>query len=73
MDGRLYCNYDKEMNTAGIHNNMTEQKIKVLTSIWFYKVEDYKYLQIIFPDIHGRFPNDTDYDYDQEIMGQFHG
>lgn len=45
----------------------------VLTSIRFYKGEDYKYLQIIFPDTNGRFPNDTGYDYDQEIMGRFSG
>lgn len=43
----------------------------VLTSIRFYKDEDYKYLQIIFPDTMGRFPNEVGYDYDQEIMGQF--
>jgi hypothetical protein len=41
----------------------------VLTSIRFYKGEEYKYLQIIFPDTKGRFPNDIGYEYDQEIMG----
>jgi hypothetical protein len=45
----------------------------VLTSIWFYKHEDYKYLQIVFPDTNSRFPNDTGYDYDQQIMGRFGG
>jgi hypothetical protein len=45
----------------------------VLTSIRFYNGDGYKYLQIIFPDTKGRFPNETGYDYDQEIMGQFDG
>lgn len=45
----------------------------VLTSIRFYKGEDYKYLQIVFPDTMGRFPNEVGYEYDQEIMGQFSG
>ena len=45
----------------------------VLTSIRFYKDEHYKYVQIIFPDTMGRFPNDIGYDYDQVIMGQFSG
>jgi len=45
----------------------------VLSSIRFYKNEDYKYLQLIYPDTKGRFPNDNGYDYDQIIMGQFNG
>ena len=43
----------------------------VLLSINFYKEDDYKYLQVIYPDTKGNFPNDTGYDYDQEIMGKF--
>jgi Domain of unknown function (DUF4262) len=42
-----------------------------LASIKFYKGNNYKYLQIIFPDTEGNFPNDLEYDYDQEIMGEF--
>jgi len=45
----------------------------VLSSVRFYKDEDYRYLQVIFPDIKGHFPNDIGYDYDQEIMGKFGG
>ena len=43
----------------------------VLSSIRFYKKEDYKYIQIIYPDTKGNFPNDSGYDYDQEILGEF--
>lgn len=42
----------------------------VLSSIKFYKSEDYKYLQLIYPDTEGRFPREFGYDYDQEIMGE---
>ncbi len=43
----------------------------VLSSIRFYKDEDYRYLQLIYPDTKGLFPDDQGYDYDQIIMGQF--
>jgi len=43
----------------------------VLSSIRFYKGEDYKYVQLVYPDTNGLFPNDNGYDYDQLIMGQF--
>jgi Domain of unknown function (DUF4262) len=43
----------------------------VLSSVRLYKDEDYKYLQIIFPDTKGCFPNDIGYNYDQEIIGKF--
>jgi hypothetical protein len=43
----------------------------VLSSVRLYKDEDYKYLQVIFPDTKGHFPNDIGYNYDQEIMGKF--
>jgi hypothetical protein len=43
----------------------------VLSSFRFYKNEDFKYLQLIYPDTKGRFPDDLGYDYDQIIMGQF--
>lgn len=41
----------------------------VLSSISFYGNQEYKYLQIIYPDTKGYFPNEQGYDYDQEIMG----
>ncbi len=43
----------------------------VLASVKFYANEDFKYLQLTYPDTEGYFPNDIKYDYDQVIMGQF--
>lgn len=50
-----------------------EEKLKdfVLSSIRFYKDAPYKYIQLIYPDTAGYFPNDPGYDYDQIIMGVF--
>lgn len=42
----------------------------VLSSIRFYGTEPYKYLQLVYPDTQGHFPNEEGYDYDQIIMGQ---
>lgn len=41
----------------------------VLTSIKFYENRNYEYLQLIFPDLNGNFPNEPNYDYDQKIIG----
>ncbi len=41
----------------------------VLSSIKYYHNKKYKYLQLIFPDLNGHFPNEPDYDYDQKIFG----
>lgn len=43
----------------------------VLSSVRFYKGEDYQYVQLIYPDAEGYFPDEIGYDYDQLIMGQF--
>ncbi|MCR4029317.1 MULTISPECIES: DUF4262 domain-containing protein [Flavobacterium] len=43
----------------------------VLTSIKFYENKKYEYIQLIFPDLNGKFPNDSGYDYDQKIIGLF--
>lgn len=43
----------------------------VLSIIRFYRDEDYQYLQLIYPDTSGHFPNDAGYDYDQVVLGQF--
>lgn len=43
----------------------------VLSSIRYYNGNPYKYVQLIYPDTAGRFPNDAGYDYDQIILGQF--
>jgi hypothetical protein len=43
----------------------------VLSTIRFYNGHPYKYVQLIYPDTAGNFPNDPGYDYDQVIIGQF--
>ncbi|WP_163409269.1 DUF4262 domain-containing protein [Flavobacterium ajazii] len=44
---------------------------EILTTIKFYENRDFKYLQLIFPDLNGFFPNEPNYDYDQKIKGDF--
>ena len=48
------------------------QNIKdyALSSVKYYENEDYKYLQLIFPDLNLKFPNEENYHYDQEIFGK---
>ncbi|WP_412561307.1 DUF4262 domain-containing protein [Winogradskyella sp. MIT101101] len=41
-----------------------------LSSFKFYENSEFKYLQLIFPDLNGFFPSETEYDYDQEILGE---
>jgi hypothetical protein len=36
----------------------------------FYGENEYKYLQLIYPDTKGLFPNENDYNYLQEIFGE---
>lgn len=43
----------------------------VLSSVRFYKDKDYKYLQMVYPDVEGYFPDEAGYDYDQVILGSF--
>ena len=42
-----------------------------LTSIKYYENRKYEYLQLVFPDLNGIFPNETNYEYDQKIIGEF--
>jgi hypothetical protein len=42
----------------------------VLSSIKYYENRNYEYLQLIFPDLNGNFPNEPNYDYDQKIVGK---
>ncbi|WP_230392481.1 DUF4262 domain-containing protein [Flavobacterium sp. LC2016-01] len=42
-----------------------------LSSINYYENENYEYLQLIFPDLNGKFPNEANYEYDQQIIGKF--
>jgi len=41
-----------------------------LTSFKFYDNSEFKYLQLIFPDLNGFFPNQKGYDYDQTILSE---
>ena len=43
---------------------------RTLSSFKFYENSEFKYLQLIFPDLNGFFPNEVEYDYDQEILGE---
>lgn len=43
---------------------------KILSSFRFYENEDFKSIQIVFPDLMGNFPEEIGYDYDQEIFGK---
>lgn len=40
-----------------------------LTSVKFYEDRTYEYLQLIFPDLNGKFPNEIGYNYDQKVLG----
>jgi len=40
------------------------------TSQRFYEKENYKCVQLIYPDTKGKFPNEPEYLYNQEIMGK---
>lgn len=39
------------------------------TSVRFYQDRNYEYLQLIFPDLNGKFPNEVGYNYDQKVLG----
>jgi hypothetical protein len=43
----------------------------VLSSIRHYENKEYEYLQLVFPDLNGNFPNEANYDYDQKVVGGF--
>ena len=49
------------------NNKLTEY---TLSSFKFYENSEFKNLQLIFPDLNGFFPNEAEYDYDQEILGE---
>ncbi len=42
-----------------------------LSSVRFYGVRNYKYVQLIYPDTNGRFPGEEGYNYDQVVFGEF--
>ncbi|MBL0267597.1 MAG: DUF4262 domain-containing protein [Chitinophagaceae bacterium] len=42
----------------------------VYSSIRYYGSKEYKYLQLIYPDTDGLFPNEKGYNYNQEIFGE---
>ncbi|WP_299224144.1 DUF4262 domain-containing protein [uncultured Aquimarina sp.] len=39
-----------------------------LSCFKYYENSDFKCLQLIFPDLNGYFPDESEYDYDQEIL-----
>ena len=43
----------------------------VLSSFRFYGEKKFKYLQCVYPDVKGNFPNDDGYDYDQDVLGDY--
>ncbi len=43
---------------------------KTLSSFKFYEDDEFESVQIIFPDLNGKFPEEIGYDYDQEIFGK---
>jgi hypothetical protein len=53
--------------------NVPQDNLKdhILSSIRVYGASDYQYVQLIYPDPRGYFPNDPGYDYDQVIFGEF--
>lgn len=42
---------------------------KILSSFRLYEDNNFESVQIIFPDLDGKFPGEAGYDYDQEIFG----
>jgi Domain of unknown function (DUF4262) len=44
---------------------------KILSTLRLYENGYFKSVQIIFPDLDGKFPGETGYDYDQEIFGDY--
>lgn len=42
---------------------------KTLSTIRLYQDNHFESVQIIFPDLAGKFPEEPGYDYDQEIFG----
>ncbi len=41
-----------------------------LSSYKFYQDNEFKYLQLIFPDLNGFFPDHSEYEYDQKIFNK---
>ncbi len=42
-----------------------------LATFDYYGSDHFECLQLIFPDTAGLFPNEEEYDYDQEVLGDF--
>jgi len=40
-----------------------------LSSFKFYGDQNFKCLQLVFPDLKGNFPNEPEYNYDQKLLG----
>ena len=48
----------------------SDLKEEILASFRLYENDEFECLQIIFPDLNGKFPHETGYDYDQKIFGE---
>lgn len=48
----------------------SDLKEEILASFRLYENDEFRCLQIIFPDLSGNFPHETGYDYDQKIYGE---
>ncbi|WP_413666751.1 DUF4262 domain-containing protein [Mucilaginibacter sp. Mucisp86] len=80
MMQRLRCGFsvsvknNKRMIVPRSSEGMTNVKNSdiseyALTSVKFYQDRNYEYLQLIFPDLNGKFPNEVGYNYDQKVLG----
>lgn len=48
----------------------TDLKDEILATFRLYENEDFECVQIIYPDLTGKFSHETGYDYDQKIFGE---
>jgi hypothetical protein len=62
-------NFTELFDVCFIEVNNNDLQDYVLTSIKYYENHYYKYLQLVFPDLNGNFPNEPNYNYDQKIIG----
>jgi hypothetical protein len=53
-----------------IEVDKNDLKDYVLTSFRFYEDQDFKYLQLVYPDTKGFYPNEEGYNYLQELFNE---
>jgi len=54
-----------------INTPMHDLKEYVLSSVRFYQGQGCEYVQLVYPDTAGKFPDEAGYNYDQVIIGRF--